>query len=314
MIVLGIHRPHSGTAEGFIFELNKLLNNELFKNKNIELVGDLNIDLSNESHSKNIFMNFMFSMHFVPVITKPTRFSVNDNHKNSLLDQIWINNLVDYTSGIIITDITDHFPVFLMLPISSSKSEKFKITFRDQSENNFKNFENALKQFDWSSIFSESVDEHTQNFCNSFHDLFCEYFPLKTKFISQKQSLKPWITADAIELIKYKSQYHRLYLMGLVSKSENNYFKNKVKSILEKLKKSYYVNLFERNKFDIKSTWKTINKISSRQNNIAPISNITWKNCEYSEEPLIAEIFNEYFSSVAKNLDIKLVPNFYDPL
>ena len=78
--------------------------------------------------------------------------------------------------------------------------------------------------------------------------MYCHAFPLKTKYVSGKQSINPWMTPNLNKLIHIKSKYFNLYRLGFINKSENNYFKNKVKSIVGKSRSYYYKQLFERNK------------------------------------------------------------------
>ena len=74
-------------------------------------MGDFNIDILKESSSN--FMNTIYSSGFYPPITKPTRVSTTSA---TLIDNIFTNVLQfdACLSGIIATDLTDHFPVFCL--------------------------------------------------------------------------------------------------------------------------------------------------------------------------------------------------------
>ena len=71
----------------------------------------------------------------LPRITKLTRFLSGNNETLSLRDQIWTICFDNVSTGIISTDITDHFPVFFCFPNDNEKriNGKNKINFRDQS-------------------------------------------------------------------------------------------------------------------------------------------------------------------------------------
>ena len=95
----------------------------------------------------------MYSTHFVPIVTKPTRFDPNnDRHAPTLIDHIWINRIdFCYECSIILSDFSDHFPLFFQFEIPSPKTnnnEKVLIKFRDINEVNLSNFENVLMNFD----------------------------------------------------------------------------------------------------------------------------------------------------------------------
>ena len=76
------------------------------------IAGDYNIYfLKSKKHiGTEHFVNILFPNSFVPLITKPTRYST---YSSTLIDNILTNkpqnNLV---SGILISDISDHLPVF----------------------------------------------------------------------------------------------------------------------------------------------------------------------------------------------------------
>ena len=77
-------------------------------------MGDFNIDLLKfQSHEKTLGLYFIESMlttGYLPAITKPTRAT---DHSATVLDHIYSNSKsLNYTSGIVITDVADHFGTF----------------------------------------------------------------------------------------------------------------------------------------------------------------------------------------------------------
>ena len=75
-------------------------------------MGDFNIDLLKfQKHDKTkYFIESMLTTGYLPVITKPTRIT---DHSATLLDHIYSNSKsLNYQSGIIITDVADHFGTF----------------------------------------------------------------------------------------------------------------------------------------------------------------------------------------------------------
>ena len=53
----------------------------------------------------------MYSLSFLPIISKPTR--ITDNSA-TLIDDFFINEPCNFESGILISDISDHFPIFFI--------------------------------------------------------------------------------------------------------------------------------------------------------------------------------------------------------
>ena len=65
-------------------------------------------------------MNTFYSMNCIPLITKSTHFYSNGN---SLIDNIFTNfNKYLIYNGILITDISDHLPIFYILNLLKNKT------------------------------------------------------------------------------------------------------------------------------------------------------------------------------------------------
>ena len=78
------------------------------------LMGDYNIDLLKHSahNPTSEFLDLMFSNSFIPLIYKPTRVTLKTA---TIIDNIFTNayeNENKYMTGILTTDISDHYPIF----------------------------------------------------------------------------------------------------------------------------------------------------------------------------------------------------------
>jgi hypothetical protein len=207
LYIIAIYRPHSDTIENFTSQLDSMLQNSLFSGNKVFLAGDLNIDLlSDNCRHVSGFVSSMQSLHFLPLITKPTRFPPNDQSCNpSLLDHIWSNSLCNYSSGILALDITDHCPTFVQIPIPVNLNEKIKLVFRSHSSVNVKQFINALSRLQFNFDDPVEVSSQTENFIQTVNTLYCSCFPLKIKFVKSERLQKPWLTSDILKLTKTKA-------------------------------------------------------------------------------------------------------------
>ena len=129
-------------------------------------MGDYNIDLLDKSSftAKKLLDN-MSSLDLFPMICTPTR--VIDT-KSSLIDNIFVSsNLVVKKGGIIIDDISDHFPTFISLVIDSTTETNSPATIaketRSFSSNNFKTFIHNLKSVNWDIFNAELLELTNQN-------------------------------------------------------------------------------------------------------------------------------------------------------
>ena len=143
---------------------------------------------------------------------------------------MWTNSLADHPCGILSFDILDHCPTFIFLNSSSpnpNKSERKKITFRLNNEQNLSNLCRDIDQFNWDSLLSDDVNLSMERFLSQLNYFYQRNFPLKTKFVSIGKLCSPWVTPDISKLLEYKNTLFNLLRMGIISKEENNVFKNK---------------------------------------------------------------------------------------
>ena len=244
LYVMGIYRPHSGTIENFCQELDFLLQNSLLRNKRCIVTGDFNICLMKNNSNSNRLNDLMRSLHYFQTITQPTRYPPQENQSPSLIDHMWYNALSIHNTGIISHSFSDHLPTFLqiLLPDSDNLSQKeyIKITFRLNNENNRDKFSHMIDDFDWASVASDDVNGYVENFVKKLDQIYCSAFPIKTKSIPKHKAMNPWFSPYLKELVKHKSIYFNMFRLGIISKQENNSFKNKIKCKIEEAKNSYY--------------------------------------------------------------------------
>ena len=114
VIVGTIYRPPGTDIKSFNDKFTILLSDLRKENKICYLIGDFNINLLNhESHGPTgDFFYLMTSNSFLPLISRPTRITATSA---TLIDNIFTNYLVncgDSCQGLLVTDVTDHYPIF----------------------------------------------------------------------------------------------------------------------------------------------------------------------------------------------------------
>ena len=117
-----VYRPPGQDVNDFNSHLISILNVCQKEKKKIAIIGDFNIDLfKTEYHSPSkAFLDIMKSNYCLPQITKPTRVQ---SRSATLIDNIFTNCFEDQLlSGIILTDITDHFPIFHIMQTNFKKA------------------------------------------------------------------------------------------------------------------------------------------------------------------------------------------------
>ena len=140
------------------------------------------------------------------------------------------------------------------------------------------------------------------NFLNTFLRIFYACFPVHKSYHSLRQ--KPWLTSGIKTSCVNK---RKLYLTYRNNNDPNfteyykKYCRTLSKVILE-AKKLYYNKLLGKSNNKTKTTWQIVKTITNHNETDRNLSMLNFNN-KLSNNPLtLANAFNTYFSSAAKNL------------
>ena len=160
------------------------------------LFGDLNLDLIKMDNCPNVnnYIDLLFSHGYVQIITLPTRCT---NSSATLIDHCITNVLSNkFTTFILTTKISDHFPVIVNLSLKKALTKPKSITSRNYSLNNIENFKRALGAESWENLYVCADTQESYNiFSSEFHELFNLFFPLNTvKFNKNFHYKEKWFS------------------------------------------------------------------------------------------------------------------------
>ena len=162
-----------------LFDLVNIINAE---KKQSTIMGDFNIDLLKyNSHEKtNDYVDNLFTQGFMPLITKPTRVT---STSATLIDHIYTNNISKAsTSGIILTDVTDHFGILYCVRCKPTHAANITTRKRSFSVNNVKLFKSHLDEINFNQILEINCpNEAYNNFIALYKEAFEKAFPLVEK-------------------------------------------------------------------------------------------------------------------------------------
>ena len=146
------------------------------------IMGDYNINLLNHAtHAPTVaFLNMMYSNGFIPLIIRPTR---STTRTMILIDNILTNNineLKDDMQGIMITDVSDHYPIFcLNWRMIAKKVEKY-ISCRSMNRRNYKNVISLITAFSWNDVYTKNdTNDAFSYFHNNLKVMYDQAFPIK---------------------------------------------------------------------------------------------------------------------------------------
>ena len=169
---------------------------------------------------------------------------------------------------------------------------------------NWKNFINLEKN---------DANHSFQSFFYSVNDLLKIHAPYKkVRKYKLKFKEKPWISSGLQKSISIKNSIFKKYINKkdpdikeeLHQKYKN--YRNTIATLMKKSKQNYFTKYFETNIKNLKNTWKGIKSIISLKNSTSSSPNVINFNNELTSDPLkIANVFNNYFSSIGEKLNQK---------
>ena len=313
-LVIGtLYRTPDSDIRPFIDSITLILDKINNENKLLYLLGDSNINLLNsESHAlTNEFIDVMYSFQCFPLISRPTRITPRSA---TLIDNIFTNNIDDLNAsinGILVTDISDHFPIFhINYAYTTDEIESYFIT-RIYSEKNKQLFQETISALDWNNLHNE-VDP--QSCFNLLHDrlitIHDKCFP-KMKIKKKYSNRKPWLSESLRSSIKIKNKlYHiskRIPCVRNITKYHS--YKNTLSRLLKKAEKNHYRDILMANRNNMRKSWTIIKNVIGKykkaaiQKTFKLSDGTTTKN-----KKVISETFNEFFINVGPNLS-KAIPH-----
>ena len=124
----------------------------------------------------------MSSYSLYPSVTKPTRIT---STSATLIDNIFTNSNSFQTSGIIISDVSYHLPVFITtdLKLYRNETDQIETEVRQLKDQNIQYFKSELSKVNWVEVecSGEDVNQSYRNFISKFDYLFDNCCPKSTK-------------------------------------------------------------------------------------------------------------------------------------
>ena len=264
IIISCVYRAPGTDIETFRNTIENLLSK--CNQKTIFLCGDNNIDLLNPHKHKSIdeFIDTMYSINLYPLITRPTRITRNTA---TLIDNIFTNEMgKNMESGLLVTDITDHLPVFVIykcdyVNTNTTDSPRYKRLLTERSIAALK--QDLLAQ-NWNTIYDET---NTNTAYDIFLSIFMKHFdkncPLHKCKEKKSEIKKPWITPKLRNACRKKNTLYKEFIRHRTIETEHKYkrYKNKLIHMIRTSKKEYFNNMLENHKNNAKGLWSVLNKI-----------------------------------------------------
>ena len=257
------------------------------------------------------FVNLIFQHSLVPIVNKPTRVTKNNA---TLIDYIITNSFMDQENltGILKTDISDHFPILTIFTISvkhrlDSSDKKVTIRKRIINADSIQEFRDILSEVDWENLYSISnPNDAYEYFLKVFSGIYDLAFPLKTFSVKRKTLQNPWMTKGLLKSSKQKQKLYEKFVKRRSPRNENIYkaYKSLFESLKKKSKKNYYTRRLENYQNDIKKSWDVIKEIIGGAKSTKGIfpKRMIIDDQEISDQGKIANCFNRFFVDIIPKL------------
>ena len=309
-IFSSIYRHPNGNIDHFVDSIEHIFSN-LKDNVTYMVAGDININLMNTDDAKTSnYVEKFLKANFTPCINLPTRFC---DSTATLIDHIMLKvprKLIQtkVVAGNLISDITDHLPSFVLIDTKITKCinrpyirlfTKKKI---DKFITDIPNL-NPLVTINNNDLLSSNVHDAYNEFIKNLKTTHENYFPLVKLSISKAKN-KPFITKGIRISIKHRDKLYDKYLNNETIQNEKVWkrYRNKLSEIINTAEKLFYQKILKENSDNCRNMWKVFGSILNNKSKSNSINKIKINDTEVTDQKIIAEEFNKYFSTIGAEL------------
>ena len=200
--------------------------------------------------------------------------------------------MVTKSISIMASTLSDHYPVYVVIPVSCIPLAHRKVTKRNYNNFNYDNFIRDLVHSDKLSyvLFCTDLDEAWYAFKKEFIHLSNINASLRT--FTVKSNTCPWITREILDLIYTRDYTLKIALRTNDRESWKHYrsLRNNVTSMIHKAKSSFYTTQIHNATGNAHRMWKMLKQT------------LPSKTSSHRPTEISATDFNDYFSHIALTL------------
>ncbi|KAL4719137.1 hypothetical protein ACJJTC_011366, partial [Scirpophaga incertulas] len=290
--LLGIYRsPSIQNIDNFLDSLNDVLN-KLKQNSNKILIGDLNIDIKEDTldQKSSNYLDLLSTHGMLPSHVYPTR-------GTACLDHCFLYIGTKASTLVHDTSITDHSSVIVSLKNCTVKHSKLK----------------SIKIIDYSKAISDLGNNCWLEIynCKDPEVATCRLIDILSSVLSRntvdraitnrQTAIKPWITTGLMRCIRWRDKLHQKLKKdpdNLTLRVTYRRYRNHCNNLLHSVKASYENSELLKNKNNIKGTWKVLRQICHMKGNNKPAAELL--GVQDTPEKSVNHV-NEYFVGVGKS-------------
>ena len=267
-IIIGeVYREPNSSCPNSITNYELITNKLQNENKEIIIGTDQNFDYLNIhcAYSKHLLETF-FAACLVPTITRPTRIT---SESATLIDNIYVSgNRLEYLrSGILVADISDHFPIFVFTGkhVRQCKPKNNTNSYRKLDTTAIDRINTLLLATDWSPLQQLHINDQFDCVNTKLLEYMNICAPMKVVKIPAKYVIREkWMTKGLLQS-SLNLQKMRKRETGKSSSNLYKSYRNLYNRLVRTAKTMHYTALIDRYKGDIAHTWQVLNDITGKR-------------------------------------------------
>lgn len=302
------YRPPHQNANMFINELEQIIN-KTPKNRVMIVVGDININIANESDkTTRMYVDMMLSNGLQCTVKQITREEVNRN-KGTCIDHLFVRSnktTSDAHAAVVMTTISDHYSLFGCIDVNETNdhsNDDGQGTDTQQFYINNKIVNKLIKKVNWNDLSNQNngCEDKFNNLYKTFSDI---YNKAKKPFKKpKKRNEYPWLSEQIVNYCDVRDRLYQRYRknkQNATKESEYKLFNNKLNEIITNAKNEHRRNEFIRNRYNMRGTWILISEIIGKKVN--NVDNVIIKNFNNENIKTVTEKFAIKFKENVLNL------------
>lgn len=281
------------------------------KDSGMYIAGDFNIDFIYDSKEKRAILNNLEAAGFVQLIKEGTR---QGSKSNTCIDNIFVNGgKENWKAEVKEKGISDHKLQVAEWRRKKTSKKRIKVQKRLMNSQNLWILKQLMAKEDWNERYQErGVNDAWNYFIETFKYNMDRACPKKEVIMEEKRKKIKWnreIEELKERIIWQKEKVRRN--LGRVNETKNTLKRNRIRlrQLYNKSVKEHYREMMEKVGTDQKAIWKVINAATGKECGLRKEENNIKlkKNGEVCDDPNeVAEIFNEHYISVPRNISKKL--------
>lgn len=296
-IIASIYRSPSSSYTHFCAQLDIILNRLNCENKNLIIVGDINIDITDITNSSCAeYANCFVGHGLESLLQSPTR--CMSPGPGTLIDHVLTNVISPQIAGVVNFDITDHYPIFLLVESHNQRNVKtLKRHFFDS-----RLFQHKISLIDWNFVLQEAnVEVAFVDFSAKILETINSCSSVTVTYKRYSAPRNPWITNNLLRSIRKKDNLHKKVKLRPFNVALKNRFKKyseTLSKVLKAAKRDYYQNQIMKNGNNNRKNWEIIKEFLNLSKQGPTAKEIVDAGLRLTNPSDIANAFNKFFSKV----------------